>query len=646
MVATSIKDLRPNPQDTSTFYLQNIYHILADPNTPNVPTPPTLTDPPRFSPPRHAVWVNSLWFLSLAVGLTCGLLATLLGQWARRYLKVIQSRSSPHKRARIRAFFAEGVDQLHLPWAVKALPFLSQLSLSLFFAGLLVLLFNTDHAVFGTVAGWVGLCVAIYVYVTFIPVFRQDSPYSSPLSSPAWSLLNGIVFTVIRTLFSSKILDRVGFAIRDRMINLAVASKRRFVGGVDNTAKDTALKISSEIDARALMWAFDSVDEDYELERFFSGIPGFCSSRVVSNPFEVFIEPYKWKLSDELVRLMHRTLTSNSISASVRKRRSLNCTRAMHAASLSVRPHICEEIISGGWDGLLNYVEFGYFIKTNHDKDPSMAYYSTCMVAIVIATVKEREELWFELALGHLDVSAPALRDYLAHGDSVLLANYIRVLRDIIHVHFEHFQSGDAASRWKVLESVSRFDIQDTLPTLQHDFCDLWNEIIHRAGTTPDHRIRSIHIALLKNARGAYIALHKGTDSVSRTDDEHVLFLLSSYPVCDIPDHHPRPASHVYDALVDTTARTYPSASQIIVLPSSPSSYAPENPQIYIDSHEAPLVTTPTLSSAPESPAQGAANASIMTSTSSLAVAQSTKTAATTFISLAHTTSSNPANRV
>ena len=38
-----------------------------------------------------------------------------------KFLKVIQSRYSPYKRARIRAFFAEGVDIFLLPWAVEAL---------------------------------------------------------------------------------------------------------------------------------------------------------------------------------------------------------------------------------------------------------------------------------------------------------------------------------------------------------------------------------------------------------------------------------------------------------------------------------------------------------------------------------------------
>ncbi|KAH9971547.1 hypothetical protein BGW80DRAFT_1320911, partial [Lactifluus volemus] len=32
LVAISVQDLRPNPQDTSAFYLANIYQLLADPN--------------------------------------------------------------------------------------------------------------------------------------------------------------------------------------------------------------------------------------------------------------------------------------------------------------------------------------------------------------------------------------------------------------------------------------------------------------------------------------------------------------------------------------------------------------------------------------------------------------------------------------
>ena len=103
LISVSIQDIRQNPQDTSNFYLANIYQTLANPGSNTSSSLPA--SPPSFSPPNYAVWVNALWFMSLVISITCALLATLLQQWARRYLKVTQPRYGPHKRARIRAFF-------------------------------------------------------------------------------------------------------------------------------------------------------------------------------------------------------------------------------------------------------------------------------------------------------------------------------------------------------------------------------------------------------------------------------------------------------------------------------------------------------------------------------------------------------------
>ncbi|KAI0288240.1 hypothetical protein BC826DRAFT_878409, partial [Russula brevipes] len=82
LITVSIQDLRPNSQDTSAFYLENIYQVLTGPSASGASIPPTVAKPPAFSPPTYAIWVNALWFLSLVVSLTCALLATLQHQWA------------------------------------------------------------------------------------------------------------------------------------------------------------------------------------------------------------------------------------------------------------------------------------------------------------------------------------------------------------------------------------------------------------------------------------------------------------------------------------------------------------------------------------------------------------------------------------
>jgi len=91
------------------------------------------------------------------------MLGTSLQQWARRYLQNTQQTGHGlHERARIRAFFANGITTFHVPRVVEALPALVHLALFIFFAGLLVYLFNINHAVFSAMFCWVALFSAIY----------------------------------------------------------------------------------------------------------------------------------------------------------------------------------------------------------------------------------------------------------------------------------------------------------------------------------------------------------------------------------------------------------------------------------------------------------------------------------------------------
>jgi hypothetical protein len=127
------------------------------------------------------------------------MLATSLQQWARRYLTINQpARCSPHKCSHTCAFFASGVEKFHVPWAVDALPAMVHLSLFIFFAGLLVYLFNINHTVLKVVICWVALLSMVYGLVTFMPIVRPDSPYYSPLSSTTWFLLGVIPHAVLK----------------------------------------------------------------------------------------------------------------------------------------------------------------------------------------------------------------------------------------------------------------------------------------------------------------------------------------------------------------------------------------------------------------------------------------------------------------
>jgi hypothetical protein len=590
------------------FYLANIYQLLAAANGTQVSIPPSLSNPASsFTPPKYAIWVNSLWFLSLAISLMCALLATLLQQWARRYISATQPLYSPHKRGRIRAFFAEGVDNLHLPWAVEALPALLHISLFLFFAGLLVFLFNTHHNVFIAVAWWIALLSLAYISITFMPLFRPDSPYYAPFSSTAWFLATGVLTLLFQALYwISDWLECFSDSTRKYFDERGNHYREWFVRGLSKTAEDVARKLSPAIDGRALLWTLDCSDEDKELLRFFEGIPDFCNSKVLKDPLGNCIKPNMEKLAEALIGFVCRTLTSNLVAPKAKNRRLFICREAMRAACLRTSPQIFRRIVGGEWDGLLGSFEFGLFLGNADNSDPVTAYHSQAILSIILPRVREqeRDERWFQLAIDHLGFTRSDLGNYLAHGDSMALATSIRLLRNIIHTHFDPFWLGDAANRWKVLELASRFEIQGTLPALQHDFCDLWNEIVHlvRNSTDSSSRFRAVSIAILKNVRTAYITLHEGTDSAptafsSTTTDDRVLMLSSSYPMCNIPGHHQHPPSRAHSPITLPFFLTPPPcyrSSQQAPLTSIAAATAPGTiPAFYLNVTPAPNLVPP-----------------------------------------------------
>ena len=539
----SVQDLRPRSQDSSAFYLQNIYQLLANPNVYDSFAPPPVVTPPVFSPPRYAVWVNSLWFLSLAISLTSALLATLLHQWTRRYVTVTQPiQSSPHKRARIRAFFANGVDKLHLPWVIEALPTLLHLSLSLFLAGLLIFLFNVNQTAFKAVVGWIALSAGVYACITFMPIFRYDSPFYAPLSSTAWFLYAGTLYAVFRVL-SFIPLSHNFRALKDRY--------REWVfGGVEKAAEDTVLDRSSKVDGRVLEWTIGTLCDDDMTERFIGAIPSFYDSQMVQThlPF-----PLQTQIRQVMDGFLDRTFSSESVSESTKISRFTTCLNAAHVLVPLFATRILEQIFAGRWRGAPQSIKMGYALRrwcTSHDD--GIALPARSVVARIIA-VQRRNDRWIALAEELFRLPDHVFRNNIPHGDSVLLIILLHITHSLFHsaVH-------EAPPYWdsNVLQVFSQFDIRNTLPQLQHDFCALWNEIVVAHNTRPNN---SALVSILREIHRLYTTLHEDTYSpptahaTSTAHDDDTVRDPSSYPLCNVVSHTSVPLPHFHASAVSFT---------------------------------------------------------------------------------------------
>jgi hypothetical protein len=374
--------------------------------------------------------------MSLVISLTCALLATLLQQRARRYLKITQSRYSPHKRARIRAFFAEGVEKCLLPWAVETLPTLLHISLFLFFAGLVVFLCNVHLTIFKLVLSWVGVCTALYGCITCMPIFLHDSPYYTPLSLPAWHIVTGTSFFVYRFLRWFNESVRFSYDAYYRFLVLEESCLKSLVRGMQKTAEETALKSPPEIDARAFMWTFDCLDEDHELERFFSGLPGFRSSNVVDDPLPSLAEEQKRKIYEALRGLLDRTFSSDLLPTTVKNRRAMISAKAVDPSHTPIALTILRTILSEyQYGGPLATAIAKILRGCGDNMDQGDIFYAQFAISKIIATRQPFDDSWYVLASNELGLPEASLRDYAAHGDSLSLV----ILIHLIRLQFTHF---------------------------------------------------------------------------------------------------------------------------------------------------------------------------------------------------------------
>jgi hypothetical protein len=600
LLAVTLSDIRPSSQDASTYYLAQIYQQqLLQSNGTRISIPSGLSDPSQpFTPPTEAVWVNGLWFLSLLISLTCALLATLLQQWARRYLIVAHPRYRPRRRARIRAFYEQGVKDLRVSWTVEALPTLLHISLFLFFAGLSVFLFGVNHTIFKVVIAWVGLCVIVYAYLTFLPIMYKNSPYSTPL----FALVTFCLTSMRRRLFNLYLrLHPNSFSNSPR------ARHAPFSHSMREVAEEFVLKLVPGIDHASLLWTFESLDEDKDLEKFLEGIPALCSADATTTQ-QGFIEPNSKKLSSALIGLMNRTLSSNLVPDFVKQRRVIICTNVVDATSL-LRPWwTLRRVLLRDWHRFLRCIEFGLLAQRwMNTNDNITAFYAQCAVAVIISTVQEREDRWFRLASGQLGATRSLIRNYLAHGDSVLLANVNHIVRQTVQTSSgspEHHRTYILDAWSKTLESICKFEIQRTLPKLQHEFCDLWNQLVELAQNDQHPHIENVYTMTLKNIRKLYIALHEGTDAsptaftTATEDGDPVLDLPFSYPRCTIGEHkHPLGIPELQLAPDGAAgAPLTPGASTTHALP-------PTQPQGLLPTLSAPA--RPFTSAAPASPFSG-----------------------------------------
>ncbi|KAJ3475916.1 hypothetical protein NLI96_g11513 [Meripilus lineatus] len=204
-VVEAYKLLQRDSSDASLQVLiqisQQLGSFAVTPGFANATHVPLSLPTGAFIPDRSSVWLNGLWFVALILSLVTASLGMLVKQWLREYLNLPDVK--PEAQRRIQLFRVRGLRKYKVSEIAAFLPLLLQISLILFFSGL-VLFTRSVHATIGwVITGFVVAWGAFLVITTILPWFSASCPYKTPFFKPITLQFKRLLANLIRPLGES-----------------------------------------------------------------------------------------------------------------------------------------------------------------------------------------------------------------------------------------------------------------------------------------------------------------------------------------------------------------------------------------------------------------------------------------------------------
>lgn len=455
-------------------------------------------------------------------------------QWVRRYLQVSQRWYAPYKRARIRTFFAEGIQRFGLPGAVEALPALLHASVFLFFAGLIDFLLNINHKVAISLLSAVAMLASAYFTFTALPLIYPNSPYQTPLTTFFWmlqqvTLISGLELMRRVVKFIYEHTGWVAWKLYGRLILRLGNHSRRLAQGFSRSREAIALVQPTEMDARALQWTLDALDEDHKLEQFAAAIPGYYRSSTVRPPavalghlmhYNGLDSPFEARVLDLLCP--RGTSPNEPPTSELVKARRVACLEALYCLPGVITRHmgvVSVDTTLFASDPLFASSEaWTVAISMMNDSNRDIALSAHCVASVLVAAWHHGYAASPVLPGGsvgalaqYLGVPEDVAYTWLRTGDSVMLANFIQLIKDVLDDQREQDATDlvpvgahvpRASPRHQLLYVtlglVNKFSAANAADELQDAISTLWTRVegLEQAARETGYRARGLEMVI------------------------------------------------------------------------------------------------------------------------------------------------------
>jgi hypothetical protein len=434
----------------------------------------TPSDPAAFVPPSSAIWVNTLWSLSLVISLSCALLATLLQQWTRRYLRITQTGYDPQKRARIRELMLQGLKRLvRLRWMVELLPTLLHISVFLFLVGFVIYLSTFNHFVAKVAGAGAGACVLLYLYVSLVPIILRNSPYYTPLTRLIWVFLMSFSSLVLGICYFAALCcsgPDVVWGIRESFRSYYRRIPKDMMEGAE-----TLTHASSYLDTFVFLRTFNTLDGDRDMAQFLASIPGFYASSRVKIVGPTFERLNSEQLPSSIVPFMDHILSSHQLDENVKCKQIKNCLEAITAHPSLLQCTFRRALLTPPDSHIFRCADFISLAHSqfNHP-DPWVKGFAQSIVAIAINRILDYDSDWADIIWRYLGMVA---NQELAN--SIRLRNLTHLTRHLKGSQLKYSDQFRSGGLWnKALNEAQKLEVVDIAPEQRNEFCALWNELV------------------------------------------------------------------------------------------------------------------------------------------------------------------------
>ncbi|KAK0483863.1 hypothetical protein IW261DRAFT_985256 [Armillaria novae-zelandiae] len=161
------------------FEMINIQRAIASGASLDAVAPSPLNPNIAFIASTTSVWVNGLWFTSLALSLTTALVSVLVKQWLHHYMALPSG--TPREHSLLRQFRFTGLQKWRVLIIIGLLPVLMHTALAIFFVGLVIFLGPLRDAIAWVVGAITAVAYASYLMAHILSLIFPQCPYRTSL---------------------------------------------------------------------------------------------------------------------------------------------------------------------------------------------------------------------------------------------------------------------------------------------------------------------------------------------------------------------------------------------------------------------------------------------------------------------------------